>query len=173
MKIDGFNRVILTESEAITALYANGALSFENIYLEDSTLIDGFNQAIEENADRFPKLNKIPSTNYSLEEFDKLNQNNWFMPAEYQSFDIESWLKDQCRSVTEINRVQEELELYTSYQLLDLLRYLKYLVDVLRDNNIVWGVGRGSSVCSFILYLVGINKINPLVYNLSINEFLK
>lgn len=173
MKIDGFNRVILTESEAITALYANGELSFENIYLEDSKLIDGFNQAIEENADRFPKLNKISSTNCSLEEFDKLNQNNWFMPAEYQSFNIESWLKDQCRSVTEINRVQEELELYTSYQLLDLLRYLKYLVDVLRDNNIVWGVGRGSSVCSFILYLVGINKINPLVYNLSINEFLK
>jgi DNA polymerase III alpha subunit len=53
------------------------------------------------------------------------------------------------------------------------LKYLKYLVDIMRDNNIVWGVGRGSSVSSFVLYLIGIHKINSLYYDLSIEEFLK
>jgi DNA polymerase III alpha subunit len=43
----------------------------------------------------------------------------------------------------------------------------------MRDNNIVWGVGRGSSIASFVLYLIGIHRINSLYYDLSINEFLK
>jgi len=54
-----------------------------------------------------------------------------------------------------------------------LLRYLKYLVDTMRENNIVWGVGRGSSVASFVLFLLGIHRINSLYYDLSIDEFLK
>jgi DNA polymerase III alpha subunit len=54
-----------------------------------------------------------------------------------------------------------------------LLKYLKYLVDTMRTHNIVWGVGRGSSVASFILFLIGIHRINSLHYDLSIDEFLK
>ena len=55
----------------------------------------------------------------------------------------------------------------------DLLSYLKYLVDTMRENNIVWGVGRGSSVASYVLYLIGIHKIDSIKYNLDIHEFLK
>ena len=54
-----------------------------------------------------------------------------------------------------------------------LLQYLKYLVDTMRKHNIVWGVGRGSSIASFVLYLIGIHRINSLYYQISINEFLK
>jgi DNA polymerase III alpha subunit len=43
----------------------------------------------------------------------------------------------------------------------------------MRSSNIVWGVGRGSSVASYALYLIGIHKIDPIKYNLSINEFFK
>jgi len=55
----------------------------------------------------------------------------------------------------------------------DLLIYLKYLVDTLRSQNIVWGVGRGSSVASYCLYLIGVHKVNSMQYNLDIHEFLK
>jgi DNA polymerase III alpha subunit len=50
---------------------------------------------------------------------------------------------------------------------------MKYLVDTLRKNNVVWGVGRGSSVASYILYLIGVHKVDSIKYNLDINEFLK
>jgi DNA polymerase III alpha subunit len=53
------------------------------------------------------------------------------------------------------------------------LKYLKYLVDIMRKNNIVWGVGRGSSVASFVLFLIGIHRINSLYFQLEIGEFLK
>jgi len=48
-----------------------------------------------------------------------------------------------------------------------------YIVDMMRKNNLVWGVGRGSSVASYVLYLIGIHKIDSLKYNLNIEEFLK
>jgi DNA polymerase III alpha subunit len=43
----------------------------------------------------------------------------------------------------------------------------------MRKNKIVWGVGRGSSVASYVLFLIGIHKVNSLKYNLDIKEFLK
>jgi DNA polymerase III alpha subunit len=50
---------------------------------------------------------------------------------------------------------------------------MKYLVDLMREHNIVWGVGRGSSVSSFVLFLIGIHRINSIYYGLDVEEFLK
>ena len=79
----------------------------------------------------------------------------------------------QCKTDAELHRAGEELLLYQERDMFILLKYLKYLVDTLRTNNIVWGVGRGSSVASFVLYLIGIHRINSLYYDLPITEFLK
>jgi DNA polymerase III alpha subunit len=43
----------------------------------------------------------------------------------------------------------------------------------MRKHNIVWGVGRGSSVASYVLYLIGVHKINSMYYDLDIEEFLR
>ena len=43
----------------------------------------------------------------------------------------------------------------------------------MRLNNVVWGLGRGSSTASYILYLLGVHKIDSLYYDLPIEEFLK
>ena len=48
-----------------------------------------------------------------------------------------------------------------------------YLVDYMRKNKIVWGVGRGSSVASYVLYLIGVNKIDSIKYKLECQEFLR
>ena len=57
--------------------------------------------------------------------------------------------------------------------MIEVLKYLKYLVDTMRQHKILWGVGRGSSVASFCLYLLGVHRINSLKYNLDITEFLR
>ena len=56
---------------------------------------------------------------------------------------------------------------------MDLLKFLKYLVDTVNDNNIVMGVGRGSSVASFVLYKLGVHKVNSMYYDLDVSEFLR
>jgi DNA polymerase III alpha subunit len=63
--------------------------------------------------------------------------------------------------------------LYQERDLFDLLRYLVYLVDVMKDNNVIWGVGRGSSVASYVLYLLGVHRIDSMFYDLDVREFLR
>ena len=67
----------------------------------------------------------------------------------------------------------EELEAFTRRGMHTLLRYMIYLVDFMRENNIVWGVGRGSSVASYVLYLIGVHRIDSIQYDLDWREFLE
>jgi hypothetical protein len=106
-------------------------------------------------------------------EFHKQQQKNWHMPVEYKSFDIAAHVLDLCTSQAELQRCGEELLLYQERDLFDLLRYLKYLVDTMTQHKIIWGLGRGSSVASYVLYKLGVHRIDSMYYNLDIAEFLR
>jgi DNA polymerase-3 subunit alpha len=95
------------------------------------------------------------------------------MPDNYYEIDIAAWVLDQCKGEAELQRAGEELLLFQERDAFMLLRYMKYLVDTMRANNVVWGVGRGSSVSSFVLFKLGVHKINSLYYDLDPREFLK
>lgn len=98
---------------------------------------------------------------------------NWNMPEEYVQLDIHKYLLDQCSTAEERDRVNMEYVEFDKRGLADVLRFLKYFRDVCRENNIVMGVGRGSSVASFCLFLLDIHRVNSLQYNLDLGEFLK
>ena len=123
-----------------------------------------------ENTPELIQYNKLDMT---LEQFDNQMQSNWLMPEQYKTMDIAQYVLNQCQGEAELQRAGKELLLFQERDMFVLLRYLKYLVDTMRENNIVWGVGRGSSVASFVLFLLGIHRINSLYYDLSIDEFLK
>ena len=95
------------------------------------------------------------------------------MPDEYQQLDIAEYLVGLCDTEEKLQRVGHELLLYQERGLFDLLRYLKYLVDVMHENRVIWGVGRGSSVASYVLYLLGVHRIDSMYYDLSAEEFLR
>jgi|TARA_R110000744_G_scaffold379872_2_gene499037 DNA polymerase III alpha subunit len=143
-------------------LVLKNTLTDSKITVDDSLELKNIPQLIEET------VNSL-----SVEEFDENNLLNWSMPEEYQTFDIAKWLLDQCKHEEEIQRVGKELLMYQKRDLFMLLQYMKYLVDLMREHDIVWGVGRGSSVSSFVLFLIGIHRINSLYYDLDIEEFLK
>ena len=96
----------------------------------------------------------------------------WFLPKEYLDLDIEQWLVDQCPEEN-LDRLAQELTLYRQHNMTVVLKCMKYIVDTLRTNKVVWGVGRGSSVASYALYLIGIHKIDSVKYKLPIEEFFK
>lgn len=98
---------------------------------------------------------------------------NWNMPDEYRELNIIGHLLSKTNNETEYQRVVSELSLYDDRGMLMVLKFLKYLVDVCDKHNIVLGVGRGSSVASYCLYLLGIHRINSIKYELDIKEFLK
>ena len=101
-----------------------------------------------------------------------VDKDHWFIPLEYQNMDIEEFLVSQCPEQN-YDRLVKELELFRQNDMIPVLKTMKYIVDTLRANNIVWGVGRGSSVASYVLHLIGIHKIDSVKYNLPIDEFFK
>ena len=172
MNSNRYGQVEISEQEAFTALYNRKIESLDGIFLEGIDVISQYNLARSVNADRIPELEKLKELSISLDEFDANNQQDWFMPTEYKTMDIESFIVERCPEKN-YPRVVEELGLFHQHNMMDLLRYLKYLVDTLRANNVLWGVGRGSSVASYCLYILGVHKVDSIKYELDIREFLK
>lgn len=168
MRTDKFGQIIFDEKDIIELYYQNPDRKLKN------TLVD---QVIHFHSDlqisSKPGLKIYRESQTSVREFDLRNQSVWLMPDSYKKMDIAKHVLDKCQNDAELQRVGEELLLYQERNLFDLLRYLKYLVDTMRKNNIVWGVGRGSSVASFVLFLLEVHRINSLYYDLSITEFIK
>jgi len=123
--------------------------------------------------EQMPELIEYAFTDMTVAEFDEIKQNSWHMPAEYQHMDIAEYILSLCDSEAKLQRCGEELLLFQERNLFDLLRYLKYLVDTLRANRMIWGVGRGSSVASYVLYLLGVHRIDSMFYDLDPQEFLR
>ena len=139
------------------------------MYLND---IGKYSQSLRELGIYLPVINTAPKRE-KPELFDKANCEHWHMPEKYYQINVLQWLLDKCQNDEEKIRVQMEYDLFEKKDFIRVLQFLIYFIDTLRANNIVWGVGRGSSVASFCLFLIGVHKINPMLYNLDITEFLR
>jgi DNA polymerase-3 subunit alpha len=170
MKYDQFGVSYTTEDELFALLYEQPDLDLKNFQVVDPT---GFNKSVANMFADMPILKTYIPYDVDVNEFDRLQQAHWHMPDEYYNIDIAQLILDQCSTDAELQRCGEELLLFQERGLFDLLKYLRFLVDTLRKNNVVWGVGRGSSVASFVLYKIGVHKINSLYYDLDPAEFLK
>ena len=170
MKYDAYGRSFADSLELCDLLYKNPELDLSLFLVEDPSEFNKSKQTFHADV---PNLKGYVTLADSVEEFDQRFQNKWHMPDEYKQLDIAEYILSLCKEDYELQRVAQELLLYQERDLFNLLRYLKYLVDTLRKNKVVWGVGRGSSVASYVLYLLGVHKINSLHYQLDITEFLK
>lgn len=103
---------------------------------------------------------------------DSIDSNNWFIPRAYQEMNIETFLLENSPESNH-PRIMQEIALYKKNNMILMLKTMKYIVDTLRTNNVIWGVGRGSSVASYVLHIIGVHKIDSVKYNLPIEEFFK
>jgi len=173
MKYDDFGQAHCESDELCDLLYVNPNLDLSKFLVDD---VDQYNLAVKHFYAPMPKIKGYFLGDYddgAVERFHKKQQANWYMPEEYKNLDIAEHVLSLCKTDAELQRVGQELLLFQERDLFNLLRFMKYLVDTLRKNNIVWGVGRGSSVASYVLYLLGVHKINSMYYDLDIAEFLK
>ena len=174
MRSNKYGEIILNTNDAFEALYSGKIKKLDNILFDDSDDLKKFNAAVKENFDSFPKLTIFQEDQFVDKKFfDEANQLDWFMPREAVHENLLEMLYGMCTTKEQKDRVELELELFIQHGMLDLLFYLKYLVDTMREHKIVWGVGRGSSVASYVLYLIGVHKVDSLKYKLDIHEFLK
>ena len=100
------------------------------------------------------------------------------IPQHYKELDVEQFvyskLQESGQDLKIITaRVDMEFAMFKERGLYPILQLLIYIVDTMRKHNLVWGVGRGSSVSSYVLYILGVHKVDSYKYNLDIKEFLK
>lgn len=168
MRVDQYGQHIYTEDDLCNLYMTNPSIEIKQVLVDKVILVD-----------EILDLTNVPNTvlyndpKVSIEKFDRSKQQIWNIPVEYQNFDIAEYVLGLCETEEELQRVGQELLLYQERDMFPLLVYLKYLVDTMRQNNIVWGVGRGSSVASYVLFLIGVHRINSLFYDLDIDEFLR
>ena len=171
MKTDELGIPRFSNRDLIDMIYSGHMDKVHVVLCEPDDDIDKFNAAMKEQG--LSTLKKYIALDVDQKDFDSVCQNEWFMPDEYKNMDIYSYVEQRCATTPEIQRVDEEFIVYEEKKLLDVLRYMVYLVDFMRENKIVWGVGRGSSVASYVLYLIGVHKINSIQYDLDWREFLR
>ena len=172
MKSDKFGQLIFSEDDVINLYLQGHDITTLNHLLVDNTIDLETAAHILDNVPAFIKYDEL-AQQQSVEEWDHRCQANWYMPQEYKDLDIAEYVLNLCATDAELQRCGHELMLFQERGLFDLLRYLKYLVDTMRKNNLIWGVGRGSSVASYVLYKLGVHRIDSLYYELEPEEFLR
>jgi len=173
MKTNKFGEMIFDEADLCDQIMTGKPIwEINNITVDTSVSLEKLISTLEDPGSvltwTFPEESDI-----AVPEFDHIRQNRWFMPEEYKNIDIAEFVLGLCTTQEQLQRVGEELILFQEKNLFDLLKYLKYLVDVMQENRIIWGVGRGSSVASYVLYLLGVHKVDSMFYDLDIQEFLR
>jgi DNA polymerase III alpha subunit len=170
MKQNKFGQLIFSESDVFDlVMQAQDLENLEQIIVDNTVNIDSFKQ-LEISG---PGLETAVDSDMSVEQWHKLQQSNWHMPENYKNLDIADHVLSLCQNQEQLQRCGQELLLYQERELFDLLRYLVYLVDVMKSNNIIWGVGRGSSVASYVLYKLEVHRIDSMYYDLDPLEFLR
>lgn len=141
-----------------------------DVIVEDTKPINIYNQWCNTfDLEELINAKQEDSTNTFVEECLR----DWNMPDSYLSINIHEWLMERCTTAQQRDRVYTELLEYEKRGMIIVLKFLLYLVETCDKNDIVLGVGRGSSVASYCLYLLGIHCIDSIKYELDIKEFLK
>ena len=169
MRLDKYSNPVFNEQDLFNAVYQG-----HDFKVGDTMLVERTDVIKQLETDLGFKFLEPYETHFEISDYDLACQSNWNMPDEYKTLDIEEWIWTQTPPWDpQHTRVTEELAAFKERNMIDLLRWLKYFVDTMQANNVVWGVGRGSSVASYVLYLIGVHKIDSIKYNLDWQEFLR
>ena len=174
MKTDDLGIPRFSNRDLIDMIYSGHADKCHVVLCDPSDDIDKFNAAMQDQ--HLPELTKYIALDVDQKTFDGALQSEWFMPDEYKDINVYEYVLGKAETPCPQHvrdRIWQELDAFRERGMKDLLRYMIYLVDFMRENNIVWGVGRGSSVASYVLYLIGVHKINSIKYDLDWHEFLR
>lgn len=169
--IDEYGRVVLSTEDVVEAMLSGEDVS--GCFITDNDEVEQYNNSCREFGTDPKSFYEVPKKKENVENYFERLSETWLIPKEYRNIDVVEYLSGKCNSEREKIRLIQELEEFLKRDQVIIINLMIYLVDVMRENNIVWGVGRGSSVACFTLYLIGINKVNPLDYDIDYKEFFK
>lgn len=158
--------------DMVTDLIASGSIKGQIYVTELDDMINQYNAMVP-----------VDSRIKIKTDINKLDH-KWNIPLKYTDMSVVEYVNNQFEQhykkhiwgdnekADRRKRMVQELVLYHKYGLLDVLRTIIYIINTLTEKQVVWGVGRGSSVSSYVLYLIGVHDVDSFVYDLDIADFL-
>lgn len=171
IKTDKYGNAMLSIKEGRKALLHGMDIDFA--IFDDIREVDIFNRNSEQILGRQTVIRPPLAEDIDMQVYHDVCAADWNIPESYKDVDIKEFLLLLCDTTIKKERVEMEFAMFEERELIPLLQFLFFIVDYMRKYEIVWGVGRGSSVASYCLYLLGVHKVDSIKYNLPIEEFLK
>ena len=169
-RTDDWGRVILNPDRAFDLAYQG--LDIWALPVDENPEIARFNDLCRQFDTGFAIKSVEPLDTTPAEEHARRTA-NWLISDDIKTIGVREFLLSLCKTDIEIDRVNLEMDMFEERDLIPLLQLMIYLVDHFRQTGIIWGVGRGSSVASYCLYLLGVHRVDSIRYKLDIKEFLK
>lgn len=129
-------------------------------------------------------FNRVGDQELKLAEQEPVNLSfEWQLPEPHLSMDLEATIVARAVDrLTELNypeelhlaacqRIQDELEEIKRRGMVEFFKTVIYILDTFRQRGVTWGVGRGSSCASYVLFLLGLHSVDCMVYNVPMSEF--
>ena len=170
MDVNKYGQSLVSSSELRELLLKGKNISHLNVVTDDEIVLYNTHKDILSKAVVFLDP---PAETMEASAFYEQCANEWFIPETYRDIDVYKWLIDKCNTQQEIDRVNTEYVLFEQKELIIMLRLFIFIIDHMRHKGYIWGVGRGSAVSSFCLYLIGVHHVNSLKYDFDIRDFLK
>lgn len=107
----------------------------------------------------------------------------WLLPQKYLSLDLETYISNvfierlpslnysDSEMVDAISRIDAELREIRQRGMVEFTKTIIFVLDTFRSEDLVWGVGRGSSCASYILFIIGLHVVDCIKYDVSMDEF--
>lgn len=102
---------------------------------------------------------------------------SWIIPQEYLDLSLDEYLMKALKNRSDLNpsmylhRLMLELVEIKKHNIVLLFKTMIYVIDRLKEEKKIWGVGRGSSCASLVLYLIGVHEVDPIKYDIPMSEF--
>ena len=179
MIVNEYGQVNFDTQEVIDKFYAQ-EWNTVDVLLEKTDELQKFNEHC--NQFEIEAINQVSKPTNDVLQFHADLSSRWNMPKEYKAMDILAFLTQQLQEKTNASQeyteyFMDELDAWKTFMGTegsnDLFKFLHYLIATCKTHDIVTGVGRGSSVSSLILYLLGVHYVDPVKYKLNYKEFLR
>ena len=171
LKTDKYGNALLSIKEGKEALLRG--MDIDLAIFDNAKEVDLYNRSCEQVMGYKAVIRHPLNSDMDMQIYHSECTSDWNIPDAYKETDVKEFLLLLCGTQVERDRVEMEYAMFEERELVPLLQFIFYIVDYMRKYEIVWGVGRGSSVASYCLYLLGIHKVDSLKYGLPIEEFLK
>lgn len=127
---------------------------------------------ISEDIKLFNTMSDIPIVLYNQEDESYNLDFTWGIPQEFLDIDLIDYFSKFITPENEL-RIIAELEMVLKLDIQEEFKTIIYVVHKLKEDKVLWGVGRGSSCSSYLLFLIGIHCVDCIKYDIPMTEFFK